>query len=452
MADLLSLGDTLVKRAKENGADEAEVYMVSEDKDDITIEKNQIQIGKSMEKEEVGIRVLIGDKIGFASVNSFDKDDILPKVKEAVSIAKTSVEDRYNIIPGPKKIDEKSNVFDPDAEDFDTEDSLRYGRRLLESAKDYDDRVQMSTGVFTADVKERAIVNSKGIQAEEKSSAFTYYAMGMAVDGDEVSSFDFKVDGTHHISDIDVEGMGRGIAESTVNSLGARKAESFEGTAVFTPFSLMDIFFMGLAFPLNANRVQKGMSKLEGKMGERIADPSLTIRDDSTLEEGLGCRAFDREGLPTPPIDMIKEGELKNYYHNSYTANKESMDSTGHAFGGPSQPPKIGPSNFVVSRGEKPKEELIEEVDKGILINRFSGNIDPVSGDISGAVKGGHMIENGERKYPVRETMVSGNVFEMMKSITGISKEWESTPAIMGGDAHFFIPHMRFESLSFTSD
>lgn len=452
MSELLALGDTLVKKARDNGADEAEVYMVSENKDDVNIEKNQIQIGKSMEEEEVGIRVLVGDRIGFASVNSFDKDDILPKVKEAVSIAKTSVKDENNVIPEPKTIEKRENIFDPDAENFDTEDSLRYARKLIESAKDYDDRVQISMGVFTAEIIERAIVNSKGIEAQEKSSAFRYMASGQAVEGNEVSSMDIGRGGTHHVDDIDIEDLGRDIAESTVNALGAVKAENFEGTAIFPPDSLLLLMQFGVIPALQANKVQKGMSKLKGKMGEKISDPRLTVRDDSTLEEGFGCRAFDREGLPTPPIDMIKDGELKNYYHNSYTANKEGIESTGHASGGSDQPLKIGPSNFVVSTGKKSKEELIEEVNKGILVNRFSGNIDPVSGDISGAVKGGHMIESGEKKYPVKETMVSGNVFEMLNNITGISDKREGKPLIFGGQSHLFIPTIRFDSLSFTSD
>ncbi|MBS3781217.1 MAG: TldD/PmbA family protein [Candidatus Thermoplasmatota archaeon] len=452
MSELLSLGDTLVKRAEERGADEAEVYLVSKEKDDVNIEKNQIQIGKSMEKEEVGIRLLVGDRIGFASVNSFEKDDILPKVKEAISIAKTSVENENNIIPEPNKIENKNKVFDPKSENFDTEDSLGYAKRMLESAKDYDSRIQISTGVFIADVKDRAIVNSKGIQAQEKSSNFTYYAVGMAVDGKEVSSFDFKMDGTHYIDEINVENLGRSIAESTVNSLGAKKAENFEGPAIFTPYSLMGIFHFALSQSLQANRVQKGMSKFKGKIGEQVADSRLTVRDDSKMEGGFGCRSFDREGLPTPPINMIKEGNLKNFYHNSYTANKEGKESTGHASGGPDQPPKIGPSNLVVTTGKKSRNELVEEIDKGILVNRFSGNIDPVTGDLSGAVKGGYMIENGEKKFPVKETMISGNIFEMLTNITGISKERTSFPTLMGSQSYLFLPFMRFQGLSFTSD
>ncbi len=452
MSEMLSLGDTLVKRAKEQGAEEAEIYMVSEKKNTVNIEKNEIQIGKSQDKNEVGIRILVGDKIGFASVNSFDKDKILPKIDEAVSLAKTSIEDKYNVIPGPKKIEKRKNIYDPEIKNFDIKDSLEYAERMLKSAKEYDERFQFNTGIFTATDKHKAIVNSKGIESKEKSSNFSYVAMGMAVDGQDVSSFDMKNEGVHHVKNIDVESLGKEVAESTVNSLGAEKGEKFVGPVLFSPYGFMNIC-MSLVQSLKANKIQKGMSKLEGRLGENIAHPSFTVKDDSTIERGLGCRAFDREGLPTPNVDLIKDGKLMNFYHNSYTAEKDGIKSTGHAAGDAGTIPKINPSNFVVETGRKTKESLIEEIDKGIIVNRYSGNIDPVSGDFSGVAKGGHMIKEGEKKYPIKETMVSGNVFELLNNISGISKCTESIPGMMmSGDMHFFVPFIRFDEVSITSD
>ncbi len=452
MSELLSLGDTLVKRALENGADDVEIFMADEKKNTVNIEKNEIQIGKSQEKEEVGIRVLIGDKMGFASVNSFEKDKIMSKVKEAISVTSASISDENYTIPNPKKSIKVGSIYDPSIVDFDIEDSVKYAERFLRSAKEYDERFQFNTGSFSAIVTHRAIVNSRGIRSDEKSSIFHYDALGMAVDGEDVSSFDSKQKAVHFVDEIDVECLGREISKNTVETLGAKKAENFVGPAVFSPEAMMMISYMGLIQPLKASRVQKGMSKFADKLGKKITDSRLTITDESNLEEGIGCRAFDREGIPAPNLDIIKDGTLKNYYHNSYTGNKEGIESTGHAAGSASQMPKINPSNFVIKAGDKTKEELIGEMEKGIYINRFSGNIDPVSGDISGVAKGGSMIKDGEKKYPIKETMISGNVFELIKNISGISKEVESIPLMWGGNIHFFLPQVRFEELSITSD
>jgi Predicted Zn-dependent proteases and their inactivated homologs len=66
---------------------------------------------------------------------------------------------------------------------------------------------------------------------------------------------------------------------------------------------------------------------------------------------------------------------------------------------------------------------MIREVRHGIIINRFSGNVNYVDGNFSGVVKGGYLVEHGEIKHPVREVMVAGNVFDAIKSISMISKE-----------------------------
>ncbi|MEE8182787.1 MAG: metallopeptidase TldD-related protein, partial [Thermoplasmata archaeon] len=87
---------------------------------------------------------------------------------------------------------------------------------------------------------------------------------------------------------------------------------------------------------------------------------------------------------------------------------------------------------------------LIGETTKGVIISRFSGVPDSISGDFSGAVKGGYLVENGEKVNPIKETLVAGNVFELLNEISGISKE---TERIMS----FIAPWVRLENVSVTS-
>jgi PmbA protein len=68
-------------------------------------------------------------------------------------------------------------------------------------------------------------------------------------------------------------------------------------------------------------------------------------------------------------------------------------------------------------------DKLVSEIDKGIIISRFSGNVDPVNGDFSGVVKGGQLIMNGTIKYSVKEVMVAGNVFDALRRLNGISRK-----------------------------
>ena len=66
---------------------------------------------------------------------------------------------------------------------------------------------------------------------------------------------------------------------------------------------------------------------------------------------------------------------------------------------------------------------MIKDIDKGILLCRFSGGSPSDNGDFSGVAKNSYYIENGEIKYPITETMVSGNANEMFNNLDNISKE-----------------------------
>jgi PmbA protein len=99
---------------------------------------------------------------------------------------------------------------------------------------------------------------------------------------------------------------------------------------------------------------------------------------------------------------------------------------------------------MIVKAGVSDLQELINGITQGIIINRFSGNVNPVNGDFSGVVKGGQYIKNGEIQYPVKELMVAGNVFDALKNIIGVSKETK----IMS-DA--ILPYIAFDNISFTA-
>lgn len=78
---------------------------------------------------------------------------------------------------------------------------------------------------------------------------------------------------------------------------------------------------------------------------------------------------------------------------------------------------------FGIEAGETPYAELIRSVKRGLLLGHVQGTMPSPDGEFSGAAKNSFYIENGEIKYPVIETMLSGNVFDMFKHVEGISKE-----------------------------
>jgi PmbA protein len=97
-----------------------------------------------------------------------------------------------------------------------------------------------------------------------------------------------------------------------------------------------------------------------------------------------------------------------------------------------------------MKEGRTTFDTLIEEIKSGIILSRFSGNVNPVNGDFSGVVKGGKLVKNGEVLHPVKEVMVAGNIFDALRQLTGVSKERKVI-------YDSILPYMRFDNISFTA-
>jgi len=66
---------------------------------------------------------------------------------------------------------------------------------------------------------------------------------------------------------------------------------------------------------------------------------------------------------------------------------------------------------------------MIKNIKKGIIVGRFSGGNPGPNGDFSGIAKNSFLIEDGEIKGAVSETMINGNLAEMLQNVVAVSKE-----------------------------
>ena len=85
--------------------------------------------------------------------------------------------------------------------------------------------------------------------------------------------------------------------------------------------------------------------------------------------------------------------------------------------------PEIYPSNLIIQSGSKTKEELVSEIEKGVLVESMAGFAQPGSGLISAQLSRAFYIEDGEIKHPIKGGMVSGIAFDWFKRISGVGRD-----------------------------
>lgn len=433
-----------IKEAEAQGADDAEAYAAVSAESEVFIENNDLKQAKSQAISSIGIRVLLNGAVGFYSVNRLSKDDVKGAVSMAIKVARVSPKDRYNSLPSRSKVRLLRGIYDRKAESFEASDAAGLAAEMLQAAKSYDSRVSVDSGNLASAVATHALANSNGTELKERISTFSWSIMGMAIEDSNVSSFDFQSGGSHFVKDIEARRASVEFAETVVNSLGPQRITSFRGEMLLTPSAVNELVEEVISHSINSDRVQKKSSQFAGKLGKKVSSELLAVEDDATNTEGLGAASFDREGVPHRRNVVIEKGVLKKFLYNTYTARKDGVRSTGNAGGSTSSPPSVSATNFIIRPGRSSLDALVSEMQNGIIISRFSGNVNPVNGDFSGVVKGGRLVRNGEIKHAVKEVMMAGNVFDALRHLTGVSREQK---AILDS----ILPYMRFDNVSFTA-
>jgi PmbA protein len=417
------LCNSLVCEAVRLGADEAEVYYTRSRKLEVVFEKNDLQVPKGDNYEGIGIRVIRNSKQGFASTNILSRESLDDTLRSALAIADASPLDPNHWLPEPAQVTPVPEIYDPQAGNLELREAVSKGKLIIEAARSFDPRVTVDSAVCAVETGTRFIANSKGVELGEDSSYVWCVAMGFAREKEEVSSFDAEYAISCRLGDVDPYAIGRKLAEKVVKSLGATSVPGFRGSVILTPYAGLDLLIEPFVFSINAENVQNGQSQWKGKLGSRVSSPLLSITDDPTLPAQIGSMAFDREGVPTKPLAILEQGILNHYLYNCYTARRDGRESNGHAVGTDQSVPGIGVTNLVVAPGNISLEEMIEGTSRGLVVNRYSGSVDPVSGDFSGVVKGGHYIESGKVVQPVKEVMIAGNIYELLGQIGAVSRE-----------------------------
>ncbi len=447
-ARLLKRAQQAVEAALAAGADQAEAFTSSSEQDSVGLEKGDLQLARSQSAEALGLRVFSGARMGFGSTNQFGGDALTDLATEAVALARMAPEDPAQGLETCSALGSHGELVSADLWNEPTAGIVRRAGDLLELLRACDPRISLDSGSVGASRSSIAVASSAGAASAESDAALSYSLFGMAIDGDDVGGFDYTSDSTRKLAGFD-ESLALGVqrfGEGVLGNLGAGASETYRGPVLFRPEAFVELFLSPLIGAINAKAVQRGRSALASKLGESIGVDWLQLLDDPADLGLAGACAFDREGVPARPTPVVTDGRLKTFLHNAYTARVEGRQSTGHASGGTRSVPGIGCHGLCMAPGSGGTEDdLLRQLDRGLLVGRFSGSVDPVSGDFSGVAKSARWVAGGQIRRPVGETLLAGNAFELLGHLIAAG----STAERIGGSMR--IPSVLVDQLSVTA-
>jgi PmbA protein len=427
MNDYRDLAADLLKRARTEGADAADLLIAESTEFSVTVRKGEVETLTDAGSKALGVRVFVGKRTATVHTSDFSPSALQKLVSEGVAMARVTGEDPAAGLPDeihpPEELD--LALFDPTLAGFATEDRIEWARRAEAAALAADPEITNSQGgSFGVGTGSVLLANSLGFMGAYQSSSASLSVVPVAERGEQMERDYWYTMGRSLEDLLSPEEVGRIAAQRTLRRLGARKVATQDVPVVFDPETAAEI--LGTLFgALSGYSVFRNATFLKDRLGELVASPLLTLVDEGRRYRGLGSRPFDGEGLPTRTNVPLEAGVLRYYLCDSYSARKIGSRPTGNARRGIAGGPGVGAGNLYFEAGKTPPETIIGEVDRGLYVTDLIGfGVDLVSGDYSqGAV--GQWIENGRLTHPVHEVTIAGNLKQMLKDVDAVGTDLE---------------------------
>jgi len=422
---MIALAENAVTSAQKKGAADAEAYVYDGQSISIGLERGQITKSSLVVDRGLGIRVTINKAVGFAYTNVLEKQTAVEEaIVKALSAAKASKPDPdWHGLPEKKPFSSVENTYDPKIADLHAEDLVNITSTMLDAAVKGDKRVLAIEGGAGSGFGSTAIANSNGISVFDTGTVIECSVATVAKEGNTVTPVCFEFNAARNYA-VDPEWVGREAARLAVSALKTKRIETQTTKLILTQFALQELLYFTLVNAVKADNVQRSQSPFKGKIGEKVASDNLTIHDDGLLAGGLRTSIFDAEGSPKQKTPVIEKGVLRNFLYDYYSAQKDGVESTGNALrAGYLSTPGVETTNFHVTPGIKSADELMAEVDEGLIIYYLQGahSSNPVSGEFSVVATPAWKIKKGEIVHCSRGVMLAGNIFEVLKNVNVIA-------------------------------
>ncbi len=415
------------ERAKKYGADQADVYLVSNTEFGVQIRKGEIETLTQSGSKGLGVRVFVDHRQGFASTSDFSEDALDRLIKNVVALAASADQKPENELSGEAAASTKTElgIYDPELEFISPENKIMMAKACESAAFALDSRVTNSEGAgFGNEITNTVMADSLGNVQSYQSTACSIFCAPLAeYDGKKQVDYDYSY--RRVFKELDSpDAVGRKAAERVIRKLGARKAPTQSAPVVFENRVAARIWSAVIA-AINGDAVFKGMSFLKGSLNEQIAAANVTLIDDGTLFKGAGSAPFDGEGLPTRRNVLIENGVLKMFQFDTLTARKVGggVKSTANARRSANGSPSIGPFNVFLSPGQSSPEQIISGITNGFYVTDMMGSgANPVTGDFSIGASGS-WIENGKLTYAVEEVTIAASMQSILMGIENIGSD-----------------------------
>jgi PmbA protein len=399
-------------------AEEAEVFSTSARATTVQFEANELKQVQSRDSSSIALRVFREGKIGVATTTG--GGDWKALVDMAAETSQFGSPANFQF-PSFHEYSEPP-IFDLKVEETATDRIVEIGRELITKIKRHTPDILCDVQI-TKGTSAVSLMNSQGGEGTYDKSFLSLSLEGILVRDTDIL---WVVDSESSCRS-DLIGIDELIGRVTWQLEMAKKKATVPTKLlpiIFTSQGVASALLSPLVLAFSGKTVLDGASPLGDKLGSKVFDQRLSLWDDATLAYRVGSYPFDDEGVSSQRLPLVANGVVTNFLYDLQTATLAGTKSTGNGrrIGGGSPSPAI--SSLVVDKGEVSFQEMVKDMKEGLVVEEVigaeQGNI--LGGDFGGNVLLGYKVENGEIVGRVKDTMIAGNVYQVLKELPGIGQ------------------------------
>lgn len=438
----------LLEEAKKQGFTESEVYYEGGKSFKVMIQQGEIAQYETSVQRGISFRGVYQGKMGYAYSEKLDQNAIMYLMQEAKQNAEVIEETEEEFLYSGESRYAQLNGFSESLKAVSVDKMLTDAKKMETSAIQAKKQIAMVEDcILGYEESTVSICNTKGLSVSYTSNLALAYISALAKKGGELKSGSEYWLGQEYTA-FQAEAVGKKAAEKAVSHLGALSIDSGIYSALLTPHVMASLLATFCSIFYGEN-VQKGFSLFKGKLKQKAASDCVTLRDNGLLEGGAGYIPFDSEGVGTMDKAVIENGILTTFLYNLKSAAKDHTNSTGNGFkAGYKGAVQTACTNFYIENGEKSQEQLIKEMEQGLIITDVTGlhaGANPVSGDFSLSVEGFY-VSDGVIQRPVEQITVGGNFYDLLLSVKAVGADLRFL--LPGGNGCFGSPSILLDTIA----
>jgi len=426
--------EQLLGRLQGRGIDAADVYLQYGRLESWVLENGIVREGNYSIEQGAGLRVISGDRTGFACTDELDIRHLQRAADSSRAIVRAGQSGSCRLRPAPEaparypSLNPLQSLPDPD--------KLQLLQAVDAEARRQDPRVQQVT-VHLVAAHDLVLVmdNAGNLAADARPLVRINVQVIVAGQGrrEQGSAGGGARTGLSYLLEQErALGFAREAVRQALVNLEAEEAPAGMLPVVLGPGWPGVLLHEAIGHGLEGDFNRKGTSAFAGRIGERVASSLCTVVDDGTLPGRRGSLTIDDEGTPSQCTTLIENGILRGYMQDRLNARLMGVAPTGNgrreSYG---HLPMPRMTNTYMLPGPHDPGEIIGSVKRGLYaVNFGGGQVDITSGKFVFSASEAYLIENGRVTRPVKGATLIGNGPDVLTRVSMVGNDLQLDPGV----------------------